>query len=338
MQSLSFYQKLDKIPFHRTLALKVACVAFLGIHVPLILSVFVLLGFKAELSTLRIILYLLLFTLVATAITLFFLNKLVQPIHFLSSKLRLYVTGNEWQLTPAAWRDEVGLLSRDMDICIKTLEKTLHEKNDLYRLLSHDLKGMLATLQASLMILQMEFEEGNKESDFLRDKIELVERQILNVNSLLYYYRDPMTSNYNEGVSSVELMQITGELVELYRSALILEDKTVLIDIPSDAKVKTGKFLLRHLIFNLLDNAVKYSDKGSIITVTFKDGKFKVENDKNKQTVFAMNDWKKSTGLGHKIISKTAKDLGFPLIMDYCEERYSVSLQLVSPDELKFAS
>lgn len=336
MHSLTFYHKLDKIPFLKTVALKVACVAFLGIHVPLILSILVLFVLRVEANPVAVVLYLLGFTLIATAITLFFLNKLVQPIRFMSEKLQGYVSGQEWQFNSANWRDEVGLLSRDMDACIKTLEKTLHEKNDLYRLLSHDLKGMLATLQASLMMLEMEHAESGKDSTQLKDKIELVERQILSVNSLLYYYRDPISEKYKEEVSSVQLREMTAEVVGLYDSALKLDNKTILVKIPDDVKVNTGRFLLRHLIFNLVDNAVKYSDKGSTVNITYVDGNFKVENNKNKQTVFEMKDWRKSTGLGHKIISKTAKDLGFPLIMDYCEEKYMVTLQLIS--NLKKAS
>jgi len=60
------------------------------------------------------------------------------------------------------------------------------------------------------------------------------------------------------------------------------------------------------------------------------EGELKVSNEKNKHTVFWMKDWQKSTGIGHKIISKTADDLVLPLTMDYCEEKYSVTLGLVS--------
>lgn len=330
MQSLSFYQKLDKIPILKTVARKVAFVAFCGIHLPLILSFVLLFGFKADLSPLAIVLYLLGFTLAATSATLFYLNKVVAPIRFLGEKLKVYVSGDEWECTPATWRDEAGQLSRDLDSCIQTLEKAIHDKNELYRLLSHDLKGMLATLQAGLMMLEMEFVKSDKDVEFLKGKIELVERQILSVNSLLYYYRDPIAKNYKEDVSSIELQSMTNELVSLYSSALKMDNKTILIEIPDDVKISTGKFLLRHLIFNLVDNAVKYSEKGSTVWITFKDGKFQVSNSKNKQTVFGMHDWKKSTGLGHKIISKTAEDLGFPLMMDNREENYLVTLELIS--------
>lgn len=329
MRSLSFYQKLDKIPLLKTVAHKVAFVAFCGIHLPLILCVVLLFGFKAEISPMAVVLYLLGFTLVATSVTLFYLNKVVEPIRYLSQKLKVYMSGSVWQCTPTEWRDEAGHLSRDMDLCIQTLEKAIHDKNELYRLLSHDLKGMLATLQAGLMMLEMEFAHDGNEAAYIKEKIELVERQILCVNSLLYYYRDPVSENYKEDMSSIELRRMTTELVSLYSSALKMDDKTIHIEIPDDVKVSTGKFLLRHLIFNLVDNAVKYSEKGSTVWISFKDGKFQVSNSKNKQNVFGMNDWRKSTGLGHKIISKTAQDLGFPLVMDNCEEKYLVTLELV---------
>jgi signal transduction histidine kinase len=330
LDSLSFYHKLDKIPFLKTVALKVAFVAFIGIHVPLILSVLLLLVFKAETSPVGVVLYLLLFTLIATGITLYYLNKVIEPIRFLREKLQAYVSGDKWNMTTVDWRDEAGGLSRDLDLCIHNQEQILKDKNELYRLLSHDLKGMLATLQAGLMLLQMDFQDDGRDTTAIKEKIELVERQILSVNSLLYYYRDPVTISMKEDITSIQLREMTVEVVNLYDSALRIDNKTIKIVIDDNVSINSGKFLIRHLIFNLVDNAVKYSEKGSTILVTYEDGKFQVSNDKNKQTVFGMNDWQKSTGLGHKIISKTACDLGLPLIMDYCDEKYSVTLGLVS--------
>lgn len=310
------------------MALKVAFVAFIGIHLPLILSVVLLLGFNTQITPGFVMLFLLLFTLIATALTLYFLNKVVQPIRFLSEKLRVYVSGERWNSTPVDWRDENGNLSRDLDMCIQTLEKTVHEKNDLYRLLSHDLKGMLATLQASLMMLEIEFSQSDRETADIRGKIELIERQILNVNSLLYYYSESSLENYKIDVTEVKLHQIVFEVAGLYNSALKLENKTIEIRIPDALTVTTGRFLLRHLIFNLLDNAVKYSEKGSIVSIVYEGGVLNVSNSKNKNTVFEMTDWKKSTGLGQKIMTKTAGDLGFPLVMNNLEDRYSATLEL----------
>ena len=330
MNSLTFYQRLDQIPFLKTMALKVAFVAFIGIHIPLILSVVVLLGLQSELGPGMTVFYLLLFTLLATGLTLFFLNKVVQPIRFLSEKLRAYISEHRWNETPVTWRDENGCLSRDLDACIQTLERTVHEKNDLYRLLSHDLKGMLATLQAGLMMLEMDVAQNMRDEIIIKDKIELIERQILNVNSLLYYYSESGMENYKIDIAPVKVQPMINEVVALYNSALKIENKTIQIDIPAEYTVTTGRFLLRHLIFNLVDNAVKYSQKGSEIHVSMDGDILRVSNTKGKQMVFGVNDWKKSTGLGQKIISKTAQDLGFALNMNGGdEETYSVALELL---------
>lgn len=329
MDSLAFYQNLDRIPLLKTMARKVAFVAFVGIHIPLILSMAVFWGIESHLGPGMTVLYLLVFTLLATGLTLYFLNLVVQPIRFLSQKLREYVARHQWTGTPVSWRDENGSLSRDMDACIQTLERTAREKNDLYRLLSHDLKGMLATLQAGLMMLEMDFDQNMRDRVAIKDKIELIERQILNVNSLLYYYSESGMENYKVDVAPVKLYAMVQEVVLLYNSALKMENKTVTVHVPEDVTVITGRFLLRHLIFNLVDNAVKYSEKGSEVRITYREGVLLVFNNRNKHTVFGMNDWKKSTGLGQKIMSKTAEDLGFPLTTDSGDDTYSVTLELL---------
>lgn len=328
--SLTFYHKLDRVPFLKTMAMKVAFVAFIGVHLPLILSAVILLGFHSRMAVQEMILYLLSFTLIATGLTLFFLNKLVQPIRLMSQKLRLYISGEQWNYDTVEWRDENGRLSRDLDACIHNLEKTQEEKNDLYRLLSHDLKGMLATLQASLMMMEMDLSQEEGDRIEIRGKVELIERQILNVNSLLYYYSESGLEDYKVDVAPVNLYRMVSEVAALYNSALKMDRKTIETDIPQDVEIVTGRFLLRHLVFNLIDNAVKYSEKGSAIHISYKDGSLRVSNSKNKQTVFEINDWKKSTGLGMKIMHKTAEDLGFSLWMNDRENRYSVTLDLES--------
>lgn len=329
MNSLTFYQSLDRIPLLKTMARKVAFVAFVGIHIPLILSMAVFWSMGSHPGTGMTVFYLLLFTLLATGLTLYFLNLVVQPIRFLSEKLRVYVARHQWTDNPVNWRDENGSLSRDLDACIQALERTVHEKNDLYRLLSHDLKGMLATLQAGLMMLEMDFDQNTHDRVAIKDKIELIERQILNVNSLLYYYSESGMENYKVDVAPVKLHAMVQEVVLLYNSALKMESKTITVLVEENVTVTTGRFLLRHLIFNLVDNAVKYSEKGSEIRITYREGSLLVFNSRNKHTAFSRNDWKKSTGLGQKIMTKTAEDLGFPLTMDSGDDTYSVTLELL---------
>lgn len=303
--------------------------AFCGIHIPLILSVVLLLGVNSQLGPGMTVFYLLLFTLAATGLTLYFLNLVVQPIRFLSEKLRVYVARQQWVNNPVTWRDENGSLSRDMDACIQALERTVHEKNDLYRLLSHDLKGMLATLQAGLMMLEMDFDRTARDVVAVKDKIELIERQILNVNSLLYYYSESGLENHQADVAPVNLHAMVNEVVALYNSALKMETKSIRVNIDETVTITTGRFLLRHLIFNLVDNAVKYSEKGSEIRIVYHEGVLQVSNSRDKKVAFGANDWKKSTGLGQKIMAKTAGDLGFPLNITGGDDTYSATLELL---------
>lgn len=325
MKRLRFYAALDKIPFLNSMAMKVVFVAFIGIHLPLILSVLLLVGFQIETDPLHIIGYLLTFTLVATFFTLYFLNKLIQPVRYLSVNLRCYISGTGWSLPDVPIKDETGSLLRDVSECVENLEKTIAEKNDMYSLLSHDLKSTLATLQSGFMLQEMENKEPSTET---RDNIELIERQILAINSLLYYYKENNGSLNNETPNQHSLKKITEEVCNLYHSALRLENKSISVSIPENATVLAGKFLLRHFIFNLVDNAIKYSEKNSCIQISYSNNEFYIENAVSKNLRQEISGWKKSTGLGQKIISQTARELGFNMQIIPGNGSYAVRVKM----------
>ncbi|MCG9909922.1 MAG: sensor histidine kinase [Flavobacteriales bacterium] len=307
MKRLLFYQKLDKIPFLKTMAMKVIFIAFIGIHLPLLLLVILLVGFQITSDALTAVVYLLFFTLIASLITLYFLNKLIQPVRYLSLNLRCYVSGLNWNLPKVDFRDETGSLFRDVTSCVETLENAIQEKNDLYQMLSHDLKGTLAALQAGYHLHKLENKELSEEEQL---KMEMVERQIMAINSLLYLYRSDENGILPDHSQELNLKQLTDDICALFYSALLLENKQIEADIPHDVAIQKDRFVLRHLLFNLIDNAVKYSRRNTAIKIGYRDGAFSIQNVINAADEADEKSWKQSTGLGQKIISKTALDLG----------------------------
>ena len=78
---MKIYGYLSKVPFLKRYSFKFLFVAFLGIHIPLLAVIGVILYNQGgDFSALNIFLLVLVFTLLATVITLLTLNSLLAPL------------------------------------------------------------------------------------------------------------------------------------------------------------------------------------------------------------------------------------------------------------------
>jgi len=203
-------------------------------------------------------------------------------------------------------------------------------------LLSHDLKGLLATLQASLMLIEIENKDAYLQTH-IHEKVEMIERQIFFINSLLYLYNEKDIPNARTDMQSFSLSELITELCDVFSSATRLENKRIRIDLAPGLLIVSNRFLFRHLMFNILDNAVKYAEEGTEILVSAENGFLVVKNvyrsEDKAQSVF-FRTWKRSTGMGRKFIEKTTQDLGLTCFVQSMNNTFEVKVALARRERL----
>ena len=145
---MRLYQKLSKINFlKKSYAFKFLFVAFIGIHIPLIGILFYVLYGSKNIAANNIIFVALVMTLIASAVTLYFLKHLIKPIEIASKDLDNYRNERKVPSLPTDFSDEAGLLMRNIQKSILENERSLSDNQDLIYLLSHDFKTSLGTLK-----------------------------------------------------------------------------------------------------------------------------------------------------------------------------------------------
>ena len=146
---MQLYKRLSRVGFlQNSYAFKFLFVAFLGIHIPLIGILFFVLYAPNTISSHMILLFALVMTLIATAITLVVLKKLIHPIELASNALNNYRKNRTMPLLPIEYKDEAGLLMRNILETVQDNEKYINEKQDLVYLLSHDLRTFTGNSQS----------------------------------------------------------------------------------------------------------------------------------------------------------------------------------------------
>lgn len=133
------YGKLSKLPFLRMrYSGKFLFVAFIGIHIPLIIIVLITVTGFFSFTKETMLTACLAATLAASALTLYFLNQLLWPLHKAKDALERYLTHQELPNLPTQFEDEAGILLKQLQQTLEQQNQLLDEKKDTIQLLSHN--------------------------------------------------------------------------------------------------------------------------------------------------------------------------------------------------------
>jgi len=266
---MKLYQKLSQISFlKKSYAFKFLFVAFIGIHIPLIGILFFVLFFEHKISSASILVLSLIMTLLATAITLLVLNRLIKPIAMASKALDDYRSSRKLSDLPAEYTDEAGLLLCNIQESINEAENFINEKQDLIYMLSHDLKNFAGNPQglAQLIISENPSESVRNLAELICESTDLQFRYIENFIKLLKEQDE--IAKVSQEVKTISFSAIFPFINEQVEQRLLEKNiKLNLVLECTEADLKIDEGLLIQVLVNLISNAVKFSYFESEITV-----------------------------------------------------------------------
>ncbi|QLC65352.1 HAMP domain-containing histidine kinase [Flavobacterium sp. LPB0248] len=266
---MKLYHKLSQISFlKKSYAFKFLFVAFIGIHIPLIGILFFVLFFEHSISPSSILIFSLIMTLLATAITLLVLNRLIKPIATASKALDEYRDSRKLSDLPTDYTDEAGLLLCNIQESINEAENFINEKQDLIYMLSHDLRNFAGNPQglAQLIISENPSESVKNLAELICESTDLQFRYIENFIKLLKEQDEVV--KVNQEVKTVLFPNIIPFINEQVEQRLF--DKNIKLALAvecNEAKLKIDEGLLIQVLVNLISNAVKFSYFDSEIKV-----------------------------------------------------------------------
>jgi len=264
---LKAYNYLSKIPFlKKSFSLKIIVVAFIGIHVPLFGIIGYLLNSQlASESAWSIAIFTLVMTLGATGITLLILNKLLKPVLRAKEALEQYKEYSKIPNLPTHYSDEGGILMREVQKTIEAMSNIEEERKNLIHILRHDLQG---PINNSLGILEL-----LKTDSLDKEAIESLQSNFIDQRERLLTSIDYIKSqrNLEDHKKSLEDIEITDLISQTINNKSIEADyRNISFEINDrvNQKISLPKVILDRVISNLLDNAIKHSEKGGKVIIS----------------------------------------------------------------------
>ena len=263
---MKLYSNLSKIRLLKNYSTKFMAIAFLGIHIPLIGLIIFLTFNKETLSPTIILVFTLVFTLGATAITLFILNKLLEPIKLARNTLKAYLENQELPSLPIKFKDEVGELLKDLQYSIEVFDHLIESKQQTVAILSHDLRNPCSAIIA-LTDLLIEEEDPNEREILMTSIKTSAEQQLVLMESTLANLRNEHKTQGKLEKVDLNLNKIINQVIESQTAALSSKDIDLSFICPKELTIRGNETAFRQVFNNLINNAIKFSNSGGKIWI-----------------------------------------------------------------------
>lgn len=263
------YQQLSRIPaLRKRFNLKFLFVAFVGIHIPLFGIIAYLISTSAKPEDAWLIGGItLVATLLATLATLWILNSLLKPVIKAKEALNAYIRTARQPALPTDYQDEAGVLMRDVQMAINTLEQYEDERWRALQLLSHDLQSPLRSIQSIAQLMKTEQDPAVR-AEFLGHIEESVQALLQELEQIIQQLKDRNESVSEEGLwKPVNLDDLLASMEARFRLTLLEEERPFEWE-RSGLDLLLPEQALRKSLINVLSNALKYSPPGSPITIS----------------------------------------------------------------------
>jgi signal transduction histidine kinase len=146
------------------------------------------------------------------------------------------------------------------------LRKVEAARGQLTDMIVHDLQNPLAGIAAFLKVL----EPSEHLSDSIREALQEALRRCHDLSQMILNVLQ--VSRAEEGklatyIEDVDLARVASESALAFRLAAEIEGRTVVVEAPASAPLRTDQSLVRRILYNLIRNALRHTPRGTHVVV-----------------------------------------------------------------------
>lgn len=245
---------------------------------------------QATLATLQVLPYTMLGSLLVALVFSYIYSRFVtRPIRQMAAVTTTMQRLEKDARYPVNSSDEIGVLGRNINELYQNLWQTIRslehenkritqlekEKIAFLRAASHELKTPLAALRIMLENMQLNIGEYKNRDQYLAESVAQVDRVAAMVNDVLRFGSVAEQALRQEKQLRVD--KLITEVVADYTLLAKTRGMTFTVD-TEPATIRANRDMMRHVISNLVSNAVRHGDAGSVIKVTCDQNELAIEN------------------------------------------------------------
>lgn len=196
-----------------------------------------------------------------------FSSKALKPINDLITDIKKIDTNkiNNQEIRGNYTNDEIWILAETFDEFVKKISNFLTQEKEFTQDISHELRTPLMVIKTSLELINI-----NELSVYQKWKVKIIEDSIIKIENLISELLF-LARNFNEiPRENIDISLFLGDFLESYKLLAKNKNLVLKINIIKSFKIYTNKVFLEKVIWNLIKNAIFYTEKGNIKIVVNK--------------------------------------------------------------------
>ena len=245
---------------------------------------------QAKLATLHVLPYTMLGSLLVALLFSYIYSRFVtRPIRQMAAVTTTMQRLQKDAHYPVNSSDEIGVLGRNINELYQNLWQTIRsleyenkritqlekEKIAFLRAASHELKTPLAALRIMLENMQLNIGEYKNRDQYLAESVAQVDRLAAMVNDVLH--SGSVAEQALRQEKRLRIDKLIAEVVDDYTLLAKTRGMTFAVD-ARPTTIRANRDMIRHVISNLVSNAVRHGDRGSVVTITCDQHELAIEN------------------------------------------------------------
>lgn len=245
---------------------------------------------QAKLATLHVLPYTMLGSLLVALVFSYIYSRFVtRPIRQMAAVTTTMQRLEKGAHYPVNSRDEIGVLGRNINELYQNLWQTIRslehenkritqlekEKIAFLRAASHELKTPLAALRIMLENMQLNVGEYKNRDQYLAKSVARVDQLTTMVNNVLR--SGSVAEQALRQEKRLRIDKLLAEVVDDYM--LLAKTRSTTFTVNTEpTTIRANRDMMRHVISNLVSNAVRHGDAGSVIKLTCNQRELAIEN------------------------------------------------------------
>ena len=245
---------------------------------------------QAKLATLHVLPYTMLGSLLVALVFSYIYSRFVtRPIRQMAAVTTTMQRLEKDARYPVRSSDEIGVLGRNINELYQNLWQTIRslehenkritqlekEKIAFLRAASHELKTPLAALRIMLENMQLNIGEYKNHDQYLAESVAQVDRLAAMVNDVLR--SGSVAEQALRQEKRLRIDKLITEVVDDHRLLAKTRGMTFAVN-TEPTTIRANRDMMRHVISNLVSNAVRHGDAGSVIKITCNQHELAIEN------------------------------------------------------------
>ena len=245
---------------------------------------------QAKLATLQVLPYTMLGSLLVALIFSYIYSRFVtRPIRQMAAVTTTMQRLEKGARYPVNSRDEIGVLGQNINELYQNLWQTIRslehenkritqlekEKIAFLRAASHELKTPLAALRIMLENMQLNIGEYKNRDQYLAESVAQVDRLAAMVNDVLR--SGSVAEQALRQEKRLRIDKLITKVVDDYTLLAKTRGMTFMVN-TEPTTIRINRDMMRHVISNLVSNAVRHGDAGSVIKLTCNQRELAIEN------------------------------------------------------------